>query len=88
MAKTKANRQLTILFLISLSISAVIAGEHGRGPGKGRGPNLTDEQKTCLEGKIGPRDSGTRPSREAMEAAFAACGIEKPKGPPPSTETE
>lgn len=71
----------TTLFILSLSLSMAIAGEHGRrGPG-GR-PHLTDAQKSCLEGKIGAPGSGTRPSREEMEAAFSACGVEKPKGPP------
>ena len=86
MAKNKANRQLTILFLISLSISAVIAQEHGKGPGQGRGrgprPTLTEEQKTCLDGKIGV-PGGEKPTRESMAAAFAECGVEKPKGPTP-----
>nr|BDT29578.1 hypothetical protein BHI3_30440 [Bacteriovorax sp. HI3] len=73
----------TMLFAISLCLSVAIAGERGqRGPGGG-GPQLTDAQKTCLEGKIGAPGSGNRPSREAMEAAFSACGVEKPKGPPP-----
>lgn len=76
------NKQLTYLFLLSLSISAVIAAERPRGDGH-RGPQFTAEQKACLEGKLGPKESGNRPTREAMEAAFSACGIEKPKGPPP-----
>ncbi|AUN99405.1 hypothetical protein DOM21_03930 [Bacteriovorax stolpii] len=73
----------TMLFAISLCLSVAIAGERGqRGPGRG-GPQLTDAQKTCLEGKIGAPGSGNRPSHEAMEAALSACGVEKPKGPPP-----
>ena len=86
MTKRKPNVQLIALFLISLSISVVIAEEHGRGPAGGeRGkhrPQLTDAQKTCLEGKIGV-PGGERPTRESMIAAFAECGVEKPKGPPP-----
>lgn len=79
-------KKLPILFLLSLSISVAIAAEHQRGPGR-HGPQLTDAQKTCLEGKLGARDSGNRPSREAMQAAFSACGVEKPKGPPPGERT-
>lgn len=75
-------KKLPMLFLLSLSISVAIAAEHQRGPGRG-GPQLTDTQKSCLEGKLGARDSGNRTSREAMQAAFSACGVEKPKGPPP-----
>lgn len=71
-----------MLFLLSLSISFAIAADQQRGHGHG-GPQLTDAQKTCLEGKLGARDSGNRPSREAMEAAMSACGVEKPKGLPP-----
>ena len=75
------------LFILSLTISIAIAGERGqRGPGGHGGPQLTDTQKSCLEGKIGTPGSGNRPSREAMEAAFSACGVEKPKGPPPGGE--
>lgn len=72
-----------MLFLLSLSISFAIAADQQRGHGGHRGPQLTDTQKTCLEGKLGARDSGNRPSREAMEAAMSACGVEKPQGPPP-----
>jgi hypothetical protein len=75
-------KKLPMLFLLSLSISFAIAADQQRGRGHGR-PQLTDTQKTCLEGKLGARDSGNRPSREAMEAAMSACGVEKPKGPPP-----
>lgn len=49
--------------------------------GPGGGPQLTDEQRSCLDGKIGAPGSGTRPSREQMEAAFSACGIQPPGGP-------
>ena len=42
---------------------------------------LTDDQKTCLEGQIGKPGQGSRPSREQMEAAFETCGIEKPALP-------
>lgn len=82
MIKTKLNLHLVALFAISLTISGVIAQEHGKGPGKGREkPQLTEEQKTCLEGKIGV-PGGDKPTRESMTAAFAECGVEKPKGPP------
>jgi hypothetical protein len=76
-------KKLPMLFLLSLSISFAIAADQQRGHGR---PQLTDTQKTCLEGKLGARDSGNRPSREAMEAAMSACGVEKPKGPPPGEQ--
>ncbi len=79
----------TMLFALSLCLSIAIAGERGqRGPGGGGGPQLTDAQKTCLDGKIGAPGSGNRPSREAMEAAFSACGVEKPKGPPQGAQQQ
>lgn len=74
-------KKLPMLFLLSLSISFAIAADQQRGRGHGR-PQLTDVQKTCLESKLGARDSGNRPSREAKRAAMNACGVEKPKGPP------
>ena len=80
------NKQLSFLFLLSLSISVVIsaavAEDRRSPPGRGHRMQLTDTQKSCLEGKLGPKDSGTRPSREVMESAMSACGIEKPKSPP------
>jgi hypothetical protein len=55
------------------------APQRGAGDGPGRpGPNLTDEQRTCLEGKIGEPGNGSRPSREKMNTAFSACGIARP----------
>lgn len=41
-------------------------------------PELTDEQKTCLEGKIGAPGQGSKPSRDEFETAFSECGIQKP----------
>lgn len=73
-------KKLPLLFLLSLSISFAIAADQQRGH---RGPQLTDAQKTCLDGKLGAPGSLDRPSREAMDAAMSACGVEKPKGPPP-----
>ena len=50
-----------------------------------RGPQLTDTQRTCLEGKIGKPGSGSRPSPGQMKAAFESCGIEAPqRGPGPN----
>lgn len=72
-----------MLFLLSLTISVAIAAEQQRGQGGRRGPKLSDAQKTCLDGKLGAPGSGERPSREAMDAAMSACGVEKPKGPTP-----
>jgi hypothetical protein len=55
------------------------APQLGAGNGPGRpGPNFTIEQRTCLEGKIGNPSNGGRPSREQMDNALSACGIERP----------
>jgi hypothetical protein len=43
---------------------------------------LTAEQKTCLEGKLGKPGQGERPSKEVMDAAFKSCGVAKPAHPP------
>lgn len=50
-------------------------------PHRKHGPHmeLTSEQKTCLESKIGKPEVAERPSREVMEAAFKACEIVPPK---------
>lgn len=50
-------------------------------PHRKHGPRmeLTSEQKTCLESKIGKPEVTERPSREDMEAAFKACEIMPPK---------
>lgn len=73
------------IFII-LTVSSLCAVSFANGEGRERrGPprmNLTDEQRTCLESKIGKPGEGERPSREVMESAFEACGVEKPKGPP------
>lgn len=45
-------------------------------------PNLTEAQKTCLENKLGKPGEGDRPSREVADAAFSACGIERPQHSP------
>lgn len=42
-------------------------------------PQLTAEQRTCLEGKIGRPGSGTRPTQEQMMAAFQSCGVQAPQ---------
>jgi hypothetical protein len=76
------KKQLLFLFSVSLALSVAIANERPKGP-HGGGPQLTSEQKSCLESKLGPKDSGNRPSRDVMEAAMSACGVERPKGPPP-----
>lgn len=78
------KKQHKYFLLLSLSIASVVYAERPEVGGHHKGPQFTAEQKTCLEGKLGPKDRGNRPTREAMEAAFAACGIEKPKGPPPT----
>lgn len=75
------NGSLITAFLL-LSVSGY-AQQSGRGHGGGHPPhmNLTDTQKSCLEGILGKPGEGTRPTREAMEAAFTNCNIEKPERP-------
>lgn len=65
--------------LLTLFTNTVMAEEkqHRRPPHH----NFTEEQRSCLEGKIGKPGEGERPSREKMEAAFNACGIQKPERP-------
>ncbi|MBL7557945.1 MAG: hypothetical protein JNM24_19105 [Bdellovibrionaceae bacterium] len=41
--------------------------------------NLTEEQITCLEDKIGKPGDGERPTEEAFKQAHADCGIELPE---------
>ena len=51
----------------------------GPPPGGHRGPpNLTDAQRTCLEGILGKPGEGERPSHEKMHAAMESCGVPKP----------
>ena len=80
-------KQILSLLLITTVCSFAFANDEGGGKEHHRrGPpkmNLTDEQQTCLDSKLGKRgESAERPSREVVEAAFTACGVEKPKGPP------
>lgn len=65
----KLNLISAVLFTLSFTANAQM---------QGRGPKLSAEQRTCLESQIGKPGEGERPTREAMDAAFAACGIEKP----------
>ena len=57
---------------------AMSAYGQGRRGGRGERPQLTDEQKSCLEGILGVRGQGERPSREQKKAAAEQCGLEKP----------
>jgi hypothetical protein len=64
-----------------------------RGPPPGRHPHrrpdLTDAQRTCLEGILGKPGQGERPSHEKMSAAMKSCGVAKPPrgGRPPRGES-
>lgn len=42
------------------------------------GPKLSEDQRACLENEIGRPGEGSRPSPEAMEAAFEKCAIDSP----------
>ncbi len=75
------------LLILSFTFSAFAQEERvQRGPRGGRGPQLTDAQRTCLEGILGKPGEGERPSHEQMAAAFSSCGIEKPNKRPASEE--
>lgn len=76
------------MMILSLNLSA-FAQEEGphRGP-RGRGPQLTDTQRSCLEGILGKPGEGERPSHEEMDAAFNTCGIVKPNKKPASTSSD
>ncbi|MFO7589808.1 MAG: hypothetical protein R6X23_02785 [Acidimicrobiia bacterium] len=69
--------------------AAEACGIEARGP-RGSRPELTDEQKTCLEeqgiekparGEDGRRVRPTDEQKAAFEAAAAECGIELPERP-------
>lgn len=83
---------VTVTILLTLSTAVVAQQEetHKHRGRRGGGPmaNLTEEQRTCLEGKIGTPGSGERPSREAMKQAFDDCGIEAPQRHPPRRGSE
>lgn len=76
------------MMILSFTFSAFAQEEHQhRGP-RGRGPQLTETQKSCLEGLLGKPGESERPSHEQMDAAFSACGIAKPNKKPASTSSE
>jgi hypothetical protein len=71
--------------------SFVNGDDSNQGPLLGGHPphmKLTDEQRTCLDGKLVQPGEGERPSKDAMEAAFKACGVPKPDGPPPAGDLQ
>jgi hypothetical protein len=67
------------VIILSFSMSAFAQEEEGehRGP-RGHRPQLTDVQRSCLEGLLGKPGEGERPSHEQMDAAFTSCEIPKP----------
>lgn len=65
--------------LLSFSAILLALSINGFAHGPGHGPQLTDEQRTCLEGKIGKPAQGQPPSPEQMQAAFNACGVQAPQ---------
>lgn len=79
------NNAFFSLILTAFLLSAISSAQPG--PGRGHGPQLTDTQRSCLESKIGAPGSGNRPSREEMDAAMSACGIERPAPPDQSSSS-
>lgn len=65
----------TIFCTVILGLFFVGASSYAQGR-----PHLTDEQRTCLESKIGKPGPGARPSPGQMKAAFDSCGIPAPQG--------
>jgi hypothetical protein len=45
-------------------------------------PQLTAEQKACMESKLGKPGEGERPSKDQIMAALEACHVPKPPHPP------
>lgn len=41
-----------------------------------KGPKMNDEQRACVEAKLGPKEEGQRPSWEEKKAAFSECGVD------------
>ncbi|MNL42534.1 hypothetical protein D3C87_1649940 [compost metagenome] len=78
---------VTGMMILSFAFSAFAQEDQHRGP-RGRGPQLTETQRSCLENLIGRPGEGERPSHEQMDAAFTACGIAKPNHKPASTSSE
>lgn len=60
------------------NISANQNGNQNSHP-PGPRPNLTEEQFSCLEGKLGKPGEGERPTEETFKQAHTECGIELPE---------
>lgn len=43
--------------------------------------NISEEQASCLESKLGKPEDGQRPSRDELQTASAECGISVPDLP-------
>jgi hypothetical protein len=88
----KSMKSLVVgMMILSFSFSAFAQQEEDqhRGPrGGGRGPHLTDTQRSCIEGILGKPGEGERPTHEQMDAAFSTCGIAKPNKKPASVSTD
>jgi hypothetical protein len=59
-----------------ISIITLFSGVSNAQFGPPLGLQITEQQRQCLEAKLGKPDPSHRPSREIMEAAFKACGLE------------
>lgn len=87
--KRRRGAVVATLAVASMGLLAGFAPAASAHPGGGR-PQLTDEQKTCLEeqgiekparGEDGRRVRPTDEQKAAFEAAAAECGIELPERP-------
>ena len=78
------------MMILSFACGAFAQEEesHHRGPRGGRGPQLTDTQRSCIEGILGKPGEGERPTHEQMDAAFSSCGIVKPNKKPASVSSD
>jgi hypothetical protein len=79
------NKIIIALFLISLTASAQDRGPRGHHHDR---PDLTDEQKKCLQNSLGEPGKGQRPDHAKMEAALKSCGVETPKKPQHDQEAQ
>lgn len=101
------KKSLILAALLAVSAAVSAQNEAPQGPGKRHGfhggngcfgPQLTDEQKACVEEQGCPRPervNGEKPDEEAMRAArkcrqkaFETCGIEMPGRPEGKGEGE
>jgi hypothetical protein len=78
------ERIFAIFGILTFGLVPLVNGDVGSPPPAG-GPELrlTDDQRVCLESKLGIPGQGNPPSYEEMKAAGLSCGITQMPPPPP-----